>query len=347
VGGQPAGLSLVLSETQGASVTRYVHSPRGIHAHKDASGNWAWMMQDGLGSVRGVVDDSLGVLWTGNPAPYGEYFSETGTRQSPYLFTGEYTDPITALVHLRARDYAPGLGVFASLDPFEGMADRPMSLNGYMYVEGNTPNATDASGNCIDYQIFATLLVLLWSGLGRQSSGTTDCEGFIAELRGITQNFIREINVPQPTLNLFGITLLSTKPVSLYSAETLRRAYAAILGQIYAGTPFTIPSGVPLIGGGPLLLRSGGGGQFERYGMPNKDDYPEPDAWRNPIFYRDQPAHSLRESYGFRRPYFGNTHHYFAFLKYAEELPGLTGSVNYERELRDGHQITLALGTAL
>ena len=133
------GLSVVLSETQGASVTRYVHSRRGIHAQEDASGNWAWMVQDGLGSVRGVVDDALDVLWTGNPAPYGEYFSETGTRQSPYLFTGEYTDPITALVHLRARDYAPGLGVFASLDPAE-------TRNRYAYASANPVNLVDSSG---------------------------------------------------------------------------------------------------------------------------------------------------------------------------------------------------------
>jgi RHS repeat-associated protein len=121
---------VVLSETQGANVTRYVHSRRGIHAQEDPVGAWSWMAQDGLGSVRGVVDDALGVLWTGNPSPYGEYFSETGTRQSPYLFTGEYTDPITELVHLRARDYHPALGVFASLDPVEGLMQRPHPRTG-------------------------------------------------------------------------------------------------------------------------------------------------------------------------------------------------------------------------
>lgn len=32
------------------------------------------------------------------------------------------------------------------LDPFEGMANRPMSLNGYSWVEGNVPNRVDPSG---------------------------------------------------------------------------------------------------------------------------------------------------------------------------------------------------------
>ncbi|MBE2267007.1 MAG: hypothetical protein IAE80_02160 [Anaerolinea sp.] len=46
----------------------------------------------------------------------------------------------------RARYYNPALGVFPSLDPFEGIIARPMSLNGYSWVEGNTPNATDPNG---------------------------------------------------------------------------------------------------------------------------------------------------------------------------------------------------------
>jgi RHS repeat-associated protein len=54
-----------------------------------------------------------------------------------------YTDH---MFHLRARNYFPNLGTFLSLDPFEGTRSRPMSLNGYSYVEGNVPNWTDPSG---------------------------------------------------------------------------------------------------------------------------------------------------------------------------------------------------------
>jgi RHS repeat-associated protein len=141
------GLAVVLAAAQDTDVTRYVHSPRGIHAQNDLSG-WKWMVQDGLGSVRGVVDDSLAIQWSGNPAPYGDYFGEIGTRQTNYGFTGEYTDPISELLYLRARYYSPTLGVFTALDPFMGMVERPMSLNGYSWVEGNVPNAIDPTGNC-------------------------------------------------------------------------------------------------------------------------------------------------------------------------------------------------------
>ncbi|MCA9907109.1 MAG: RHS repeat-associated core domain-containing protein, partial [Anaerolineae bacterium] len=104
-----------------------------------------WMVQDGLGSVRGVADASGTTLWSGSYGPYGNDFGDVGVSQTPYGFTGEPTNA-TGLVHLRARDYNPALGIFTALDPFEGMAQRPMSLNGYSWVEGNVANAVDASG---------------------------------------------------------------------------------------------------------------------------------------------------------------------------------------------------------
>ncbi|MEZ4671889.1 MAG: RHS repeat-associated core domain-containing protein [Anaerolineae bacterium] len=130
----PGGLHVVLSETQGANVTRHVHSLRGIHAHKDATNNWEWPLQDGLGSVRGVVDNSLAVLESRNYDPFGSGFGNTGTSQTNYGFTGELVDG-GGLLDLRARRYAPGLGVFASLDPLE-------TPNRYAYVSGNPINDT-------------------------------------------------------------------------------------------------------------------------------------------------------------------------------------------------------------
>jgi len=55
------------------------------------------------------------------------------------------------LIDVLTRDYAyepydPATGVFTALDPFEGTMQRPMSMNGYSWVEGNTPNWTDPTG---------------------------------------------------------------------------------------------------------------------------------------------------------------------------------------------------------
>jgi RHS repeat-associated protein len=65
------------------------------------------------------------------------------------MFTGEPLDA-NGLVYLRARYYVPELGVFPSLDPVEGTARQPMSLNRYGYVAGNVVNAVDPSGRIME-----------------------------------------------------------------------------------------------------------------------------------------------------------------------------------------------------
>jgi RHS repeat-associated protein len=136
--------SAPVAEPPPPATTSYIHSPRGIHAQETMSG-WEWMVQDGLGSVRGVVDNSVGVLESRNYDPYGELFGATGSSQTVYGFTGEPMDD-NGLLHLRARYYNPAAGVFTALDPFEGMWHEPMSINGYSYVHGNPLNRIDPSG---------------------------------------------------------------------------------------------------------------------------------------------------------------------------------------------------------
>ncbi len=55
------GLAVVLSQTEGSDVTRFVHAPRGIHARQDASNDWHWTVQDGLGTVRVETDNVVAV----------------------------------------------------------------------------------------------------------------------------------------------------------------------------------------------------------------------------------------------------------------------------------------------
>ncbi|MCZ7543542.1 MAG: hypothetical protein M5R40_08395 [Anaerolineae bacterium] len=102
-------------------------------------------MQDALGSVRGVVDESLNMLESRLYAPYGVPFGVQGAPQTVHGFTSEPTDA-NELVYLRARYLNPGLGVFASLDPLEGFSRTSQSLNRYGYVRGNVVNLIDRSG---------------------------------------------------------------------------------------------------------------------------------------------------------------------------------------------------------
>ena len=68
--------------------------------------------------------------------PYGQPFGEAGTWMGTFGYGGEQIDS-TGLSYNRARYYNPALGAFASLDPFEGIEDEPMSMNGYSYAHNN------------------------------------------------------------------------------------------------------------------------------------------------------------------------------------------------------------------
>jgi RHS repeat-associated protein len=147
------GLALVLSRTRTVTqpgnsfsdTQRYLYSPRGIHGQQFVGGGWYWAMQDGLGSVRGGAN-SAGQTWGSQSyAPFGEIFDQTGNDGIEHGFTGELVSS-NNMLFLRARHYDPVLGIFPSLDPFEGMVQRAMSLNGYSWVEGNVANAVDPSG---------------------------------------------------------------------------------------------------------------------------------------------------------------------------------------------------------
>src|SRR5690606_4937217 len=131
------GLVKLLRQDDGSNVDHFVHAPRGIHAVDDGT-DWTWFAQDGLGSVRGEVDDAADVVSSHSYNPIGVPDSDYGAG---FWFTGEFTNG--DLVYLHARYMNPNMGTFLSLDPFEGIHARPMSMNGYNYVSGNVVNATD------------------------------------------------------------------------------------------------------------------------------------------------------------------------------------------------------------
>jgi RHS repeat-associated protein len=78
--------------------------------------------------------------------PYGRVSQSAGDSQTAYGFTGEWTDS-TGNVYLRARYYNPTDGRFMSRDTWSGDVNHPLSLNKWMYVEGNPVNFTDPTGH--------------------------------------------------------------------------------------------------------------------------------------------------------------------------------------------------------
>jgi len=69
-----------------------------------------------------------------------------GSGASNYGFTGEWTDA-TNLQYLRARYYAPSQGRFLTADSWAGNYRQPLTLNKWLYTNGNPANFTDPSGH--------------------------------------------------------------------------------------------------------------------------------------------------------------------------------------------------------
>ncbi len=114
--------------------------------HEEASNTWAYHIPDALGSVRQLADAGANVLLAQTYEPYGDLLVSYGLAGSIYGYTGEWTDA-TGLVHLRARYLDTGIGRFLTKDTWGGDYNQPMSLNKWMYVNGNSIIYLDPSGN--------------------------------------------------------------------------------------------------------------------------------------------------------------------------------------------------------
>ena len=124
----------------------YLHGPDGILATTEP-GTESWLLADSLGSIRTTTDSAGAVAGTTAYDAYGTTRSTVGTN-TPFGYTGEFTDP-TGLIHLRARQYDPGLGQFPSADSVQpnGPATRGWQL--YAYATGNPTRWADPSGHSV------------------------------------------------------------------------------------------------------------------------------------------------------------------------------------------------------
>ena len=135
------GLPQVIAETTNGQTD---HTLTGLSQQR--GGTWAYNHPDGLGSVRHLSDAAAQVTLAQSYDPFGTLTEQTGSGTSGFGYTGEQEDASTGLVFLRARYYAPSVGVFVSKDPFKGWPTAPYSQHPYQYGYSNPLNRTDPSG---------------------------------------------------------------------------------------------------------------------------------------------------------------------------------------------------------
>ena len=174
---QAGGLTQVLAEITGTQTSTYVYGL--TRTSQQTSAGTQYFLDDGLGSVRELVDASGNLTLVKRYDPYGQTISSSGSGGSNYGFAGEYKDP-SALIFLRSRYYT-SRGRFIQKDSIPGsyikLADggasydgsgtsqantgdwyvhytRPQTLNGWSYANGNPTNHTDPSGHFVPFCMF-------------------------------------------------------------------------------------------------------------------------------------------------------------------------------------------------
>jgi RHS repeat-associated protein len=122
---------------------RYLYGPAATPLAQidTTTGAIDYLHHDLNGSTRALTDSAGTLTATYTYDPYGTPTSHTGTATTAFGYAGEYTDPDTALVYLRARDYDPATGQFLTRDPLEDLTAAP-----YGYAAGNPLQLTDPSG---------------------------------------------------------------------------------------------------------------------------------------------------------------------------------------------------------
>jgi RHS repeat-associated protein len=113
---------------------------------QNGAGGKSFYLYDGLDSVRALTNSSGVVTDRYNYDAYGTLLNSSGTTSNNYKFTGEQFDPNLGDYYLRDRYYSTDTGRFARADSYEGNTSDPISLNDYLYANGNPVIFTDPTG---------------------------------------------------------------------------------------------------------------------------------------------------------------------------------------------------------
>jgi RHS repeat-associated protein len=124
-------------------INSYIYGPSGaaIAQINDGSAVIQYLHPDLVGSTRLITSSTGAVQGTTTYSAYGERLTHTGTADSAIGYTGNWTDAITGIVYLRAREFDPKTGQFLSVAP---ALDR--THQSYAYVANDPLLLTDPTG---------------------------------------------------------------------------------------------------------------------------------------------------------------------------------------------------------
>jgi RHS repeat-associated protein len=148
----PTGLAQVIEESgSDGSNRKLVYGLQRISQKQfvasSSSTLTSFYVYDGLGSVRALTDASGTITDTNDYDAFGNLIHTTGSTPNEFRFAGEQYDTDLGLYYNRARYMNPSTGRFFSMDIIDGDPGSPITLNKYLYGNGDPVNVIDPTGN--------------------------------------------------------------------------------------------------------------------------------------------------------------------------------------------------------
>jgi RHS repeat-associated protein len=121
----------------------YVYGPddQPIEQITDSSGTVQFLHHDQLGSTRLITNTAGDQVGAATYNPYGKALTSTGTATTALGYAGQYTDPTTGLIYMRARWYDPDTAQFLTVDPLDEQTGQA-----YAYAADDPLDQVDPSG---------------------------------------------------------------------------------------------------------------------------------------------------------------------------------------------------------
>jgi RHS repeat-associated protein len=156
----PTGYVQVLEEVGAGGVeTVYTYGRRLVSQTRLSGGvpHKSFYGYDGRGNITFLTDGTGAVTDSYDYDAWGNVVARSGTTSNRRLFGGEELDPDLGLVVMRARYYDPARGRFSTVDPARGRIDMPITLNRYLYANGDPVNEMDPTGRNAVLEFFGVL----------------------------------------------------------------------------------------------------------------------------------------------------------------------------------------------
>ena len=198
----------MVTTDSGAAELGYVFAPipggaeHPLFRYDPTTGEAVYYLQDSIGSVIGLVDQTTTQTATFEYDGFGGERSATGTLASlpvasrgDYRFHGMWLDANVGLYYVRSRVYDAEVGRFLSNDPAEGRRWRPETVTASRAIAANPYARRDPSGRwdmattatvALATVALATVAVASYLWYIRADASERESDPFTTEVRGVS-----------------------------------------------------------------------------------------------------------------------------------------------------------------